>query len=1286
MRKLLISLALAVCVLLALPQAQALQTYSGTCSNGLTWELDDEWTLIISGTGPMEKESNGKYAWEDYCKNLARKVVVKAGVTTVGENAFSSYKDVQEVVLPSTVTEIGYGAFYSCSALERINLPAGVQRMEGMAFSNCEKLAAVEIPQGITAIEFGTFEGCAALTEIVIPDSVKILDDRAFQNCRALASITLPDGVENIGYDVFRGTPWDTALPDGVTYVGKTLYRCKGTCPQVLEIREGTVSVAGNACNGCTGITKVIMPDSMHTVEDYAFAGCTSLAEVELSAALKTIGYQAFARTKLKALVLPNALEEVGQEAFSGCASLETVYIPQSVTSLGRKAFYGCTGLKGVYIDDLEAWCGIEFKYVDSLDGTENYASCNPLYYAGNLYVENRKVTQLQIPETVNQIPDMAFVGGNMSEVIIPGDLEKIGMLAFGYCKGLQTVEIQGKLGVLGGGAFENASVKKVYIADCAQINRYAFNLCYALESVVLPGNMTAIEENTFYKCEKLKSLTIPETVVSIHKTGLQNMTSMETLYYAGTTQQWNSVKKAEGWDKDATWKIICLGDYPGDQNLEFLPSYDKTYYTVYSRGDSTATELVIPGVYNGLPVKEIDPFAFWKCTDLVSVTIPGTVTDVGNDAFSKCSGLEWAAFLGDCKTTVHPSAFVDCSSLTLVEFKPNMHLGDGVFENCVSLKEITLPGGLTQIDYDLFKGCTALERVGIPAGVFSIGYSAFEGCSSLEGIVLPEELTGMGTGVFKDCTALKYIRLPDKLQQVENRTFMGCSALETVDLPAGLLMVGEDAFNGCSSLTRIDLPGNVREIGAYAFQNCTALSQPVLPEGLKSIGYCAFANCSNLQTVAIPVSVTEMSYGAFGWIDRLTVEYAGTASQWNAKLWNRDWATMTDYTLVCLGSEDAGTKEIFGSTAEAGVKLDPAAVEELIGENMTAVIFAEDGRIVLDTEVLEELAAQADGETITVIARKIEDSALNSDQKAVLAQKNVQLVLTLEAYAGDAIITDFGGGKVRVCVPYALQAGQDPENIYVAYIAADGRLEQMPTQYADGMVSFETTHFSEYAVLEKKTAASIGGVNYETLSAALAEVKAGQTVVLQEAAKVGSLVLPKGVGLDLNGYALEADFVVAFAGAELVDSVGTGLLKCRHVKLDTDNSMLPVWVETDGGYRFFTMKDSQLYLSQSESGFVFIAKPVLGKAANAPYMALAGNGLSVKARMSWKSAGGNDVEQFFVLKGEDVQSIYSDKNQIIQLTVNGAGSYIGRLSTTMVIESDTGVIWAGVPLLYTGN
>ena len=217
--------------------------------------------------------------------------------------------------------------------------------------------------------------------------------------------------------------------------------------------------------------------------------------------------------------------------------------------------------------------------------------------------------------------------------------------------------------------------------------------------------------------------------------------------------------------------------------------------------------------------------------------------------------------------------------------------------------------------------------------------------------------------------------------------------------------------------------------------------------------------------------------------------------------------------------------------------------------------------------------------------------------------------------------------------------------------------------------------------------AALIGNSAYETLEEALAAATAGDTVKLLADAEVTELILSDKITLDLNGYDLTAGYLVAFGDSGIIDSApGVGLLKSKHVRLAANNPMMPIWVEADGGYRIFTMKDSQLYLSQSESGFVFIAKPVLGKAANAPYMALADNGLSVKARMSWKSAAGNDVEQFFVLKGEDVQKIYSDTNQIIQLTVNGAGAYIGRLSTTIVIESETGVIWAGVPLLYTGN
>ena len=277
---------------------------------------------------------------------------------------------------------------------------------------------------------------------------------------------------------------------------------------------------------------------------------------------------------------------------------------------------------------------------------------------------------------------------------------------------------------------------------------------------------------------------------------------------------------------------------------------------------------------------------------------------------------------------------------------------------------------------------------------------------------------------------------------------------------------------------------------------------------------------------------------------------------------------------------------------------------------------------------------------------------------------------------------------KESELTPNSMTFAVDDESI--ATVTADGYL----TPVAVGVTSLTVTATYGSAsvtgvfkvVITTDKVAMIGNVSFDTLEAALNAAETGDTILLVADVDTDGILLKNGVMLDLNGYTVEADYLVAFADSQVIDSVGGGLLKSRNVRLAADNAQMPVWVEADGGYRFFTMKDSQLYYSQSATGFVFIAKPVLGKAANAPYMALANNGLSVKARMSWKSAAGNDVEQFFMLKGEDVQKIYSDANQIIQLTVNGAGSYIGRLSTTMVIQSETGVIWSGVPLLYTGN
>jgi hypothetical protein len=203
------------------------------------------------------------------------------------------------------------------------------------------------------------------------------------------------------------------------------------------------------------------------------------------------------------------------------------------------------------------------------------------------------------------------------------------------------------------------------------------------------------------------------------------------------------------------------------------------------------------------------------------------------------------------------------------------------------------------------------------------------------------------------------------------------------------------------------------------------------------------------------------------------------------------------------------------------------------------------------------------------------------------------------------------------------------------------------------------------------------------------AEHAVGETVKLLADTQATDLVLTKDITLDLNGHALTADYLVVFGDGKVVDTAGNGLLKCANVRLAANNPMMPVWDAADNakGYRFFDMVKYQQYKTQDANGFVFEAKPALGKAANDPYLAaMDTNLLTVKARIYWQSNSGNEVEQLFTFKAADVEKVYQADNMVLQLTVTGAGAYAGKLWTSIRIESETGVIWEGVDAQpYTG-
>lgn len=180
---------------------EAPPTGSGYCGDYATWELTADGTLTISGKGDMYDDYN---CWHDY-REYIKRIVIKEGITSIGEFSFSSLENITAVTIPNGVTKIGFGAFKYCEKLTRIVIPNSVTTIDSYAFEYCVCLADITIPDGVTYIDQGAFEGCERLTSIVLPESVRNIYYRAFFNCTNLKSITIGKSLKMIGEMAFVG-------------------------------------------------------------------------------------------------------------------------------------------------------------------------------------------------------------------------------------------------------------------------------------------------------------------------------------------------------------------------------------------------------------------------------------------------------------------------------------------------------------------------------------------------------------------------------------------------------------------------------------------------------------------------------------------------------------------------------------------------------------------------------------------------------------------------------------------------------------------------------------------------------------------------------------------------------------------------------------------------------------------------------------------------------------------------------------------------------------------------
>lgn len=426
-------------------KAGASVVISGSCGYNLTWTLDDEGILVISGTGSMTSASSSTDSPFYGILSSIKSIVIEDGVTTVGSCAFYGCTTLESLTMADSITSIGEYAFYGCSKLTDFILSDNLKTIGDKSFYDCENLTSVTIPESIVSI-----------------------GDYAFYYC-SLKNVVLPDVPINIGSWAFN-----SALSEddyGAYYIGKHLIRASYEVSGSYMVKAGTLDIASFSISSQTELKSVTIPDSVKIIGSYAFYNCTALTNVTMGNGVERIGESAFKScTSFYNIVIPDSVTSIGSlafyntsrynnigsgwqvfyigkhlidvnESFSGsftvskgtltianyafsyCDDIVSIKIPDSVRSIGEGAFYQCSELWGVYIDDLAAWCEIEF---------ENSYS-NPLYYASEgLYLNGSAVTDLVIPEGVTAIKDYTFRSCiNLKSVTVPKSVTSIDPYAF---------------------------------------------------------------------------------------------------------------------------------------------------------------------------------------------------------------------------------------------------------------------------------------------------------------------------------------------------------------------------------------------------------------------------------------------------------------------------------------------------------------------------------------------------------------------------------------------------------------------------------------------------------------------------------------------------------------------------------------------------------------------------------------------------------------------------------------------------------------------------------------
>ena len=828
----------------------------------------------------------------------------------------------------TTVKTIGHSAFYDCPALEKVlwNGKSELKTIQDYAFFKCISLNNFEMPNTTLSVGNSSFRYNASLTNIHLSTSLNYIDEYAYGEC-GFSQITLPESLANIQAGAFINNDFlqKIILPERLQGLGSAAFENNSKLESVtFHTAIETMTIGNNAFNQCPILNKVYITN-MNSFAQTNFNN----AKANPANTSQHI-YDANGKEIIN-VVLPKGTKYVNNNAFNGCAFIESIEMPATMDHVNDDIFVGCSALKDVYCYAEEVPEFIGVNNPASMDEVFQNATLHVPFGSESLYQKDTswwgKFTKLlgcePKPTAVVEKIDLSTLtvnvkaGENYNEqklTIYPAEAANVRIKYSTADRKVADIDENGVIKGVAPGVttiYYTANDGNGVTSECKVIVRnpeveYVGDIYYLFDKAKKVATVTSIYGGKNKSLEAEKVAQVYTGTVSIPE---------QTTFNAVTYD----VKKVGG------YAFTCQN---GLQALRVGAFVEK----IEDNAATKAMNLNRVTVANASQLVTVGKRSFMDCAGLQHVLFEGTtqyLDVIDTAAFKNCAKLEDVIWEG--KSTLRligDSAFYCDSKLETVKWNDKCDLkiiDNYAFYKCSSLNHFIMPNSTLSVGKYAFRYDAGLTDIQLSTSLSIIYDYAFGECGFSQ-IVLPESLKSMQAGAFINNSNLADITIPKKTEGIGAGAFENCSALESVTFKTHetKLTVDKNAFNHCPVLSKVNIDylddwahinfqnaaANPASTARRLYLNGEEMIDIELPVGTKYIGNNVFNGCSDIRTLKIPATVEHVNDNIIAGCSSLTDVYC-YATKVPSFIGTEDPASMNDVfrkaTLhVIYGNEEA--------------------------------------------------------------------------------------------------------------------------------------------------------------------------------------------------------------------------------------------------------------------------------------------------------------------------------------------------------------------------------------------